>query len=655
MALLLLVGLLAQTDAGLLDDEPDRQRQAVVTGTRVERKQEDAVVATEVITRQQMEQVGARDLVQLLQQQPGIELVTTNRSVGVRLQGLDPEYTLILIDGQRVAGRSGPAVDISRFSLRELERVEIVKGPGAALYGAEAMGGVINLITRKPKRRFEASVRGMFGTLLEGDVRAHLASKLDAFEVRGGAGYRTRQPFDWAPPVVAADGTTVGDVATSLPGQRRVDYDLEVAYAPNASFRAWARTAYVWQDFDGVDVNDSGATFDRRQRTEQFDVWAGAQGATWRGGSLTVRGHYGMFRDQFMVDQRNSRDLDDYSQSIARLYEAYAQVDHQVGGHHLSAGVEGFFELLLSSRLSVTQPTRGRFGVFVQDEWTLTGSGTGPKLTLLPGFRLDADTQFGGAPSPRLALKVELSRQLTARISAGLGFRPPTFTELYFHLVNPGIGYVVDGNANLTSERSGSVNVSVDWRPAPLEGSVFSLSAWHTSLTNLINVTASGAPNPDSPAQFTYENVANAYTQGVEVSGRIRLSRGAYIDVGYMGLDARDLTRNRPLEGRSAHRVNIQVSARYRPTGLEATVRGTLHGPRPFYLGEGGGGITNILGLGTGTTVMAPAYIDLEAQVAYTVRWFKVFVNGYNLLNGGDAQFNPRPPRGVIGGVQVEY
>ena len=105
----------AAPDAGLATDagtdlETDLSRQTVITGSRTERRAIDAVVATEVITRQQIEALGVRDLPQLLQQHPGVEMVYTNRGVGIRLQGLDPEYVLILVDGQRIAGRSGSIV-----------------------------------------------------------------------------------------------------------------------------------------------------------------------------------------------------------------------------------------------------------------------------------------------------------------------------------------------------------------------------------------------------------------------------------------------------------------------------------------------------------------------------------------------------------------
>jgi len=386
-------GLLSPDDAGLPEEDPSRV--TVVTGSRTERKLEDAVVSTEVITRAQIEQLGVRDLPQLLQQHPGVEMVYTNRGVGFRLQGLDPAYVLVLVDGERVTGRAGDFTDISRFSLRDIERVEIVKGPAAALYGSDALGGVVNLITRRPTRPIEGAVRGMFGTLLEGDVRGYVGSKLGPLELRAGGGYRTRNPYDWDP----------SDVAQSGPGIHRIDADAEVAYAPSDRFRAWLRAAYVLTDLNAIDMNDSGAVFDRYQRTEQFDTWAGGKGTMGPDTTLTVRGHFGLFRDQFLVDQRGSRALDDYSRDLTRMWEGFVQVDHRLGRHLLTAGVEGFSELLLSSRISPPDVRRGRVGIWVQDEWVLLERGF--RVAVEPGFRVDIDTNFGAAPSPRLAVKVD--------------------------------------------------------------------------------------------------------------------------------------------------------------------------------------------------------------------------------------------------------
>ena len=152
----------------------------------------------------------------MLQQHPGVELVYTFRGVGLRLQGLDPEYVLVLVDGERVGGRVGTTLDLGRFSLREVERVEIVKGPAAALYGADAIGGVVNLITRRVQKPLELGGRGLFGTLLEADARANAGTRQGPLELRVGGGFRRRDPYDWQP----------ADAATSGAGLQRFDLSL---------------------------------------------------------------------------------------------------------------------------------------------------------------------------------------------------------------------------------------------------------------------------------------------------------------------------------------------------------------------------------------------------------------------------------------------
>jgi outer membrane receptor for ferrienterochelin and colicins len=180
------------------------------------------------------------------------------------------------------------------------------------------------------------------------------------------------------------------------------------------------------------------------------------------------------------------------------------------------------------------------------------------------------------------------------------------------------------------------------------------VSAWRTDTRNLINVTVDKPPNPDSPSVFNYENVAQAYTQGVELSGRVRLVKATWLELGGMLLDAKDVTRNRPLEGRSPVKLTAQLTSKLRPWHLEGFFRASWSAPRPFYLGNGLG-FANVLGFGEDKTVYAPATVDLELQVGWAVReWIKVFVNGRNLLDSGDQNFNPRPPRAVLGGVQLD-
>ncbi len=625
-------------DAGLeitAAPEPVAAAQTVVTGSRTERRIEDAVTPTEVITRAQIEATGANDLGALLQQQQGVELVYSFRGVGIRLQGLDPEYVLILIDGERVSGRIGNTIDLSRYSMRDIERIEIVKGPAAALYGSDAIGGVINLITRRVANPWEGSLRGSVGTREDYDFRAHAGMKRGPFEVRLGGGYRQALPYDLDPK----------DAATSGAGFRKFDGDAALIFTPTERVAISGKIGYLRRDENAIDISPTGATFDRRGRQEQFDASLKAALTPLDGTAITIRGRQSLFRDQLLQDQRGARDYDQYTQNVNRIWEAGVQVDQCLGNHTLTGGLELLSEILSSPRLSTGHAEHQRYAALLQDEWDF--SAVAPKFKIAPGVRVDVDTQFGVAPSPRLALKLDPTPAVTLRASWGMGFRAPSFSELYLLFDNASVGYVVEGNPDLKPEQSSSVNLAVDWRP-PLQGWLVSASVFHTDITNLITVNTNDAPNPDNPTRYRYGNVASAYTQGLEVSGRARLSRGTYFDLGYTWLDARDNVKHRALEGRAAHKVNASLSARYPSIGIEALVRASWNGPRPFYIDDDANGVEE--------TKWVKGYVDLEATVSWTFRgWLRVYVNGFNLLNAGDAVYLPRPPRGVLGGIEVRY
>jgi outer membrane receptor for ferrienterochelin and colicins len=120
-------------------DFATESRTIVVTAARTEQAVGDSAVATQVIRRDAIEASGAENLAELLEEQPGLQVLRSfggAGGAGVTMQGLDPKYTLILVDGQRATGRINGTLDLSRFPAEDIEQVEIVKGPGSALYGS---------------------------------------------------------------------------------------------------------------------------------------------------------------------------------------------------------------------------------------------------------------------------------------------------------------------------------------------------------------------------------------------------------------------------------------------------------------------------------------------------------------------------------------
>lgn len=153
-------------------EEPAPSEELVITAARAEQARKDVTVATEVIGREEIEASGARTMDELLRAAPGIEVTPTFGGSGVRMQGLDPKHVLVLVDGRPVDGRVDGTVDLARLRVSDIERVEVVKGPSSALYGSDALGGVINIVTRSSDAPWQADGAARYGTWRTADASA---------------------------------------------------------------------------------------------------------------------------------------------------------------------------------------------------------------------------------------------------------------------------------------------------------------------------------------------------------------------------------------------------------------------------------------------------------------------------------------------------
>ncbi len=621
-----------------------------VTGSRRTQKTKDTTVTVEVIRREDLEQEGAQNAADALANVPGIEIrpgQPGQRGEIVRLQGLDTRHVLILINGDRITGRFDGGIDLTRIKVEEIERIEIIKGSTSALYGSDAIGGVINIITREPTAPLQGDFTAQWGSGRElhygsggeANVNSRLGFRNENLASNFYAGWHRSDGWDLTPdasPGARSDRVeSQSDVydpsrknisrgvklsALALKQNEEIeDEPLEnstgnafrdLSAGNNSTFFLTKATKlrtnlnYRYLEQDGVDTSPPRAVYDRHTETHDYMVGIGPEVDFGRG-RFTTKYSYARFLDTYTQDQRGSDALDRKDVTDDEVSELRMQLDYDVNRDHtLTVGTDGLLEELSSPRIALACATNPPFRC-IHEELDVPparvngrarrGRGAvfaqddwvlrdAPRVTITPGVRYESDTLFGSATMPRLAFRLDPTNKLKLRMAYGQGFRAPSFKELYFSFQNPGAGYQVVGNQDLEPERSWSANANAEYELN--RWFWFSFGLFQNEIENLIDFRRRAGYDADGLVTFQTANYKRALTRGGESSVSLRLDLGAHesrLDLGYAYTDARDLDTDLPLEGRAAHRGTFQLSYEYTPLRIGFRLFGSVYGRQAFY------------------------------------------------------------------------
>jgi outer membrane receptor for ferrienterochelin and colicins len=307
----------------------------VVTGSRTAERRRSSVVRTEVLDRDAILRSGAATLADLLEQQPGVQVNRSLRGAQVSLQGMSADHVLVLVDGQRVAGKVDGAVDLTRIATADLAQVEIVRGPASALYGADAMGGVINIITLRPDGRPSAQGSLMVGSggrrwsdaglslptgpASGGQAQASVQVASGRYGQRFSLNAQQQDAFDLEPADVATNGDGFGQAELSTSAR------LEVGEGSALQLQASGQRRRA----QGVDQSGAGGIYDRRHRTEALSLGLGPDLRLGDRSRLRLTSWTSFFRDQYLLDQRGAAAEDAYQDTRDLWTELRGQLDTQ--------------------------------------------------------------------------------------------------------------------------------------------------------------------------------------------------------------------------------------------------------------------------------------------------------------------------------------
>lgn len=533
----------------------------VVTATRTPHTTADSPVETTVVPQREITSLSPRSVADVLKRQTGIDVLPTLGGEGVRIDGCEPKHVLFMLDGIRIGGRIAGAIDASTLPVESIERVEIVRGATSALYGSDAIGGVVNMVTSTSEGTLRAGVTGGLETLGGRSFAGDLAFRNSGWAFTTTAKIQHRDSYDLTP---------------ESPGTTGSEFDRIAAFIKVEGDVGAARVRVLSQIYDesALDITPGRSVlYEDETRDRRVTSGVAVEMKPAENGNLSLRASHSRFWHDFERSGISGGliSADEDTQSFADLQ---AQYDHAVSRHLLTFG--GGFE---RSSISATRVPEGSRSMdnptfFAQNEIQLL-----PRLSLLAGVRYDSNSVHGNAVSPRAGISFRPSSAITVRIAYGEGFKAPDFKELYVDYSNRAAGYQIVGEPDLRPEKSRSLTASLSATAG--RDMSFRAALFRNRVRNLIESYFHHYDPISKLVVFSYQNVAEAEVTGVELEGsRSFLMPGLAVAVSYTGMRARDSQTGNALFLRPTHSGILKLA--YDSTHTTASVNVRAVGARWF-------------------------------------------------------------------------
>ncbi len=626
-----------------------RMNEVVVTGTKTPHALKDVPVETTVITREEIDRLPAQNVTDLLKTVPGISTSLLDDAIGSdnlrsTFRGLqfNEGYALILVDGQRVHGGLGAhgdyGVSLTQIPVSMIERIEIVKGASSSLYGADALAGVVNIITRKVPTEASGSAGVKHGrydmlprdnnTSLIDDSRrlsSHYASYGD--KVGEHSGYylhfssETDEDVRSSPHFTQRDAL-LGKWHSQLNQSVGLDLGLELSQA--------RREAY------GQNVS-----YDRK-----FDNQRLSGGLNWQQDrhAVTVK--------SYLYDQDFIQGFEGFEHGYRYGEIGYRQAEtiynfhgdqHLItlGAETLKQDLDYTFKNYRNNALEATVPvvkTITTNSLYLQDEILLMNE----KLRLVPGVRYEDHSTFGSEVNPKFSAMYVVGDDTTLRASVGSAFKSPTIRQLYYQGIYRHGDTYNESNPNLNPETAVSWNAHLEHRMLDNRMEL-GVGLFRNDIEDMVVMFDTGRVTTDNTPIMSYHNISEAQMQGLELTLRADATEAMSIQSGISVTDAENKASGKDLP--------------YVP-GITASVAPT------YVHHQSGVGVSGVLNWfdeqyrNSSNTQLIDAYTTLDIktwkQLSNAAR-LSLEVKNLNESDKGDSAYNWRTGRSFSLALDMEF
>ncbi len=493
----------------------------VVTANRTPQALSSVLADISVIDRTTIERSGAFGVADLLARQPGVEFARNGgpgTATSIFIRGSESRHTAVYIDGVRVDSQSTGGAAWEQIPLDQIDRIEVLRGPAAAIYGSDAVAGVVQLFTKRGQGAAKPWASVTVGSYSTVQAQVGISGSADAINYALSASHGRSDGFDSR--TAAAAGHSPDD-----DGWRRDALQARVGLQINAVHRVDASllTSKMRSQYDGF--------------TPGFDDWNHHKLQT---GSLSWQGRWSSDATtslQFGQTDSTYESQPSFYRTETTLRNISVQHDQRIGSNLLTATLERRDDELLNPAAPFTAVLQGKRH---QDAIGLGWRADFGAHGLQAHVRHDNDSAFGGKSTGSLAWGWAFQPQWRVTASTATSFRAPTLYQRFSQYGNPA----------LVPETGRNLELGLRWAAA---GSEASLTAWRNKLSNLINF---GAPGPCVDNYGCYVNIGRAQLKGVTLAGRTQLA-GVALHGSLDWHDPRNLDTDKLLQRRAKRLATV--------------------------------------------------------------------------------------------------
>ena len=505
--------------------------EVVVTGTRTPKFLKDTPIQTRVINAKEIARLDATNVQDLLQQElPGVEFTyAMNQQTHLNFSGFGGQGVLFLVDGERLAGETMDDVDFTRLSMDNVERIEIVKGAASALYGSNATGGVINIITKKSQKPVTLNVNARYAKHNEQRYGGTFGLNGKHWNNMFTVNFNRMDNYN-----VHSASNPVTRIISTVYGDKTINFKNQLVCSPNKNFHLSGRAGYFFRE-----------TVRSADQPERYRDFSGGLGMQWN------ISEHDDFQASYAFDQYDKSDyqritkldIRDYSNVQNSLRLLY---NHRFDrGDVLTIGSDFMHDYLYNTNLENETRNQNSWDLFGQYDWRISDQWEAVGAVRYDYFSDGKESHV----TPKLNVCYKPIYNLSIRAGYGMGFRAPTLKEKYYNFDMAGI-WIVEGNANLKSEVSHNFNLSAEYTKGHynLTGSVY-----YNKVKNKLATSAPYFKTPNDKLPYLpYANLDDYSVCGGEIGAQAKWNNGLGARLTYA------YTKEQLAKDKDGHTINNQ-------------------------------------------------------------------------------------------------